>query len=393
MPNFTPQLRLMYLASVLLAFLAASSAPTPLYRLYQEEWHFSSAILTVVFAVYAFGLLAALLTAGRLSDHVGRRPVLAIALVLEALSMGLFLCADGVPLLIAARLLQGVATGVATSVIGAALIDTDRERGPLLNSLSPLLGMACGALGSGLLAQYAPQPLHLVYAVLLGVFVLQAVSLVWVGETVSREPGALASLRPQLSIPRQARSALWQVLPVNTSVWAMGGFTLSLAPTVMRDATGNGSMLLGGVLVAALTLPGATAIYCLREAPPLWTLRLGTRFLLGGLLVFLLGMHLSRPEIIVLGTLTAGVGFGAGFLGAVRTVMPLADLHERAGLLAAFYTLSYLAFCVPALAAGFVARELGVIATTDGYGAAIVILCLFALVRMGSLESAPGASR
>ncbi|KPA94087.1 MFS transporter, partial [Pseudomonas asplenii] len=145
---------LVFLSITLLTFLAASSAPTPLYHLYQEALEFSAATLTLIFGVYALSLLAALLTVGSLSDYLGRRPVLFSALLLEIIAMGLFIAADGIPLLIAARVLQGFATGMATSALGAALLDRDNRKGPLVNSLAPLLGMACGALGASLLAEY-----------------------------------------------------------------------------------------------------------------------------------------------------------------------------------------------------------------------------------------------
>jgi len=141
---------LVFLAITLLTFLAASSAPTPLYHLYQEGLHFSAGTLTLIFGVYALSLLAALLTVGSLSDHLGRKPVIFAALVLNMLAMLLFIHADSVAWLIAARTLQGFATGMATAVLGAALLDTDRQQGPLVNSVAPLLGMACGAMGSRL---------------------------------------------------------------------------------------------------------------------------------------------------------------------------------------------------------------------------------------------------
>src|SRR6218665_159257 len=135
------------LASIVMSFLAASTAPSPLYGLYREMWGFSALMLTFVFAVYAFALLGGLLVFGALSHHLGRRPVLLAALLLELAALGLFWRADGVGWLIAARLLQGLATGIATATLSAALLDLDRERGALVNSVAPMLGMAVGALG------------------------------------------------------------------------------------------------------------------------------------------------------------------------------------------------------------------------------------------------------
>ncbi|WP_130909589.1 MFS transporter, partial [Pseudomonas sp. Sample_9] len=206
---------LWFLAITLLSFLAASTAPTPLYHLYQDQLHFSAAMLALIFAVYAFSLLAALLTVGSLSDHLGRKPVIFSAVLLNALAMLLFIYADSVSWLIGARVLQGFATGMATAVLSATLLDTDRQQGPLVNSVAPLLGMALGGLGCGLLAEFAPAPLQLTYWLLLALFMLQGVYVWRLPESVSRQGGALASLRPTLHVPVQARSTLWRVLPLN----------------------------------------------------------------------------------------------------------------------------------------------------------------------------------
>ncbi|WP_338493082.1 MFS transporter [Pseudomonas trivialis] len=373
---------LVFLAITLLTFLAASSAPTPLYHLYQEGLHFSAGILTLIFGVYAMSLLAALLTVGSLSDYLGRKPVIFAALVLNMLAMLLFINEGSVAWLIAARTLQGFATGMATAVLGAALLDSDRQQGPLVNSVAPLLGMACGAMGSSLLVEFAPLPTQLIYCTLLLLMVLQAVYVWRLPESVSRIPGALASLRPTLHVPPQARRALWLSLPVDVAVWAMGGFYLSLAPSLVRAATGSTSNLIGGGLVAVLTLSGALMILTLRNRPADKVLRLGAGLLVIGVALILMAVHSASLPLFFIATLIAGSGFGAGFLGALRSVVPLALPHERAGLMSAFYVLSYLAFCLPSLLAGNLIHSFGLIATTDGYGAVLILLASGALAAL-----------
>lgn len=379
---------LVFLAITLLTFLAASSAPTPLYHLYQEGLHFSAGMLTLIFGVYALSLLAALLTVGSLSDHLGRKPVIFAALVLDMLAMLLFIHEDSVAWLIAARTLQGFATGMATAVLGAALLDTDRQQGPLVNSVAPLLGMACGAMGSSLLVEFAPLPTQLIYWTLLALMLLQALYVWRLPETVGRIPGALASLRPTLHVSPQARRALWLSLPVDVAVWAMGGFYLSLAPSLVRAATGSTSNLIGGGLVAVLTLSGALMIFTLRNRPADKVLRLGAGLLAIGVTLILTAVHSASLPLFFIATLIAGSGFGAGFLGALRSVVPLALPHERAGLMSAFYVLSYLAFCLPSLLAGNLIRSFGLIATTDGYGAVLILLSLGALIALLLQDSA-----
>src|SRR5712675_2571926 len=151
------------LASITVSFLAGSSAPTPLYPLYQAEWGFSPVAVTFVFGIYAIGVLGALLVAGRLSDYVGRRPVLIVATAVQAGTMFLFAFADGLSTLIAARVIQGLSTGAAISAVGAGMMDVDKVRGAVANSVAPATGTALGGVLAGLMVHYLPAPTHLVY--------------------------------------------------------------------------------------------------------------------------------------------------------------------------------------------------------------------------------------
>jgi len=375
-------------ASILLTYLAASTAPSPLYALYREAWGFSALTLTLVFSTYAFTLLAALLVFGALSDFRGRREVIIVSLGLEFASLLVFRHADSVGWLIAARALQGVATGIATSVLSAGMQDLHRERGALLNSIAPLLGMGAGALGAGALAQFAPAPTRLVYDVLLALLAAQALAAFWLPETVTRRAGAIAAMRPQLAVPKRARATLWQVLPVNTAQWALGGFYASLAPSLARIVTGLHSPLLGGAVVAALVLSGAIAVLLVRTRPARVALAGGTVALVLGLGVTLAGVQWHSTAAFFAGSLIAGLGFGSAFNGTLRSLVPLAEPHERAGLMSTFFVLSYLAFSVPAIAAGLVAGRVGLQAASLGYGLLLVALAGVALAMMARRQDA-----
>ena len=178
-------------ASITVFFLAGSAAPTPLYAFYQREWGFSPIITTVVFGVYALAVLTALLIVGSLSDHIGRRPVLLAAIAVQAATMLLFATADSVTLLLAARIVQGLATGAAVGAVGAGLVDLHRSRGTLANAVAPITGTATGAIGAGLLVQYLPDPAHLVYLILFGIFIVQ-----WIGRGPDGRVGHAQARRP-----------------------------------------------------------------------------------------------------------------------------------------------------------------------------------------------------
>lgn len=361
---------------ILLSFLAASSVPSPLYALYREMWGFSPVVLTIVFASYAVALLLALLVFGALSDFRGRREVVMGSLVLEIGALVLFWRADSVQWLLAARILQGVATGIATSALGAGLVDLHRDRGSLINGVAPMLGLGVGGLGASLLVQFAPAPTRLVFDILLLVFVLLLVAAAFLPETAARRPGAWRSMRPQVSVPRGARATMLRVLPVNTAQWALGGFYFSLGPTLARTLVGQGGPVVGGVMIAALTLASATAVALVRRTAPPLAIRYGAAALAAGVLVSLAGLQGAWPAVALLGTVIAGAGFGSAFSGSLRSLVPLAAPHERAALMAGFFASSYLAFSLPAILAGLLTSRIGLQATALGYGGAIALLAL-----------------
>ena len=247
--------------AMMVLFMYAAAAPTPLYRVYQAKWGFSAATLTAVFAIYVLFLVVTLLTADSLSDHVGRRPLMMAGIVLGVVACVLFLVANGVGLLFAARALQGIAVGVGLNTLGAVLMDLrpTSSLAPLLSSVSPNVGLATGALLTAILVQYGSVPTDLVWYLLLAAFA---------------------------------------------------------AVTIAAIETGTAAALL-------------------------------------------------------LGTGIAGLGFGPAFLGAYRTVVALAAPGDRAGLIAAIFTVSYLSMGLPALIAGIVDTQVGLHGTALVYSAAV----------------------
>jgi MFS family permease len=365
--------------SMLVSLLAAASAPTPLYRVYQSDWGFSPIAITVIFGVYALAVLGALLTVGSLSDHVGRRPVLLSAVALQVVSLVVFATAGSVSALLVARVVQGLSTGAAIGALGAGLLDLDRAKGTVANGVGAVSGTAAGAIGSGLLVQFLPAPTRLVYVVLIVIFVLQGVGVALTRETATPKAGALASLRPQLAVPAGARRPLLFVAPALVAVWALAGFYGSLGPTLVRVVVGSNSVVLGGLSLFALAGSAAVTLFFIRSAAPRTVMLLGTSSLVVGVAITLLAITHASATGFFVGTVIAGVGFGAGFQGALRTVLPLAAMHERAGVLSAIYVVCYLALGLPAVAAGFLVVHLGVLTTAREYGVVVMVLAAVAL--------------
>ena len=359
--------------AMMVLFMYAAAAPTPLYRVYQEKWGFSAATLTAVFAIYVLFLVVTLLTFGSLSDHIGRRPLIITGIVVFAVACVLFLVANGVALLFAARALQGIAVGVGLNTLGAVLMDL-RPRSslaPLLSSVSPNVGLATGALLTSILVQYGPTPTQLVWWLLLAAFAAAFVLVVAMRESGTARPGALASLRPRLSVPRPARGAFARAVSALVAVWALGGFYLSLGPNLAAELARSHNLMWGGAVAFLLTGVGAAAAVAVRNVRPATVMLGGCLALMVGAGVSVAAIETGSAAVLLLSTGLAGLGFGPAFLGAYRTVVALAAPAERAGLIAAIFTVSYLSMGLPALIAGLVDTQVGLHSTALVYSAAV----------------------
>ena len=362
------------LTSLLVTLLAGSSAPTPLYATYQAQWGFSAVTITVIFGVYAVAVLASLLVFGSLSDHVGRRPVLLAALVLQAGVMVLFATASGVSVLLAARVAQGLATGAAVGAIGAGLVDLHAGRGPVANAAGAMAGTASGALGSALLVQWLPDPTELVYFVMTAIFLLQAAAVVAIAETSPRVPGARRALRPTLALPRRVRGALAIAAPSLVAVWALAGFYGSLGPSLAGLVGDSHSTILGGASLFVLAGSGALTVVAFHRVDPRTFALAGTALVIVGVLTVLWSVSAHDVTAFFVGTAVAGSGFGAGFQGGLRTIVPLAGPAERAGVISLAYVVCYLAMGLPAILAGVLVVHGTVTATAQEFGAAVIAL-------------------
>jgi len=367
-------------ASITVSFLAGSSAPTSLYPLYQREWGFAPITVTVVFGVYALAVLGALLITGRLSDYIGRRPVLIAATLVQAGAMVVLGTAGGVWGLIFGRVLQGLAAGAAVAAVGAALIDFDRESGTVANSIAPITGIATGALIGGLMVHFLPAPTHLVYAAFGAIFVLQCAGVALTRETISPQPGALASLKPQFAVPTVVRAPLLLAIPVIIAAWSLAGLYGSLAPALMKGRFGLDASLFGGTALFVLAIAGASAVLLLHKKQARTMMSFGAAGLIAGMGAVLAAMSFQFVGLFFLGTALAGMGFGAGFQGAIRSFVPLALPHQRAGVLSVAFVISYLAMGLPAVAAGLSVTEgHSILATARVFGGAVILLAALAL--------------
>ena len=378
-------------AAILFLVFASNTAASPLYRVYQAQFGFSATILTALFAAYILVLVVTLLVFGSLSDYVGRRRVITAGLAAGAVGCALFLIAHGVGSLFAARALQGLAVGLISGAASAALLDLRPDGGaaPLVSSAAPTGGQALGAIGTSALAQYAPAPTHLVWWLLLGAFVIGIPAVLAMQEPGRARPGAIGSLRPRVTVPREARGAFAVAAPGLVAVWALGGFYLSLGPSLAAQLLHSENLLWGGVLIFLLTGLGAAASAGFRKTNPPTVMLGGCLALVTGALITFAAIETTTSAVLLVGTAVAGLGFGPAFMGAYRAVVALAPSDDRAGLITAVYVVSYLATSIPAAIAGIATSQYGLHDTALVYSLAVAALAAagvgsFLVRRMGA---------
>lgn len=374
--------------ALMLCFLQfATAAPSPLYGIYQHAWHFSPIMLTAVYASSSLALLVTLLFVGSLSDHVGRRPVLLTAALIELAAMIVFVQASGVAWLFVARVLQGVATGAASGAISAMMIDLQppgSRLGALMTNVAASGGIALGALGTGLLVQFAPSPTKLVFWILIAVFFALSVIVYVMPETVADDGQWKASLPPKVSVHPDVRGAFLALVPSIVATWALGGLYLSLGPSIVTALSPKTSHLVAALVIVALNGSGVTVAVLGRAWTPERSIYLGSGLLIAGMALAILALNQRQTALFFLATVVAGAGFGPSFSGALRTLTGLAPAQARAEIVTAIYVASYLGLSVPAVIAGVSVAHAGLFPTAYGYGVGVIVLTAAAV--LGSLR-------
>ncbi|MFD9736585.1 MFS transporter [Umezawaea sp. NPDC059074] len=368
------------ISAAMVAILVAAGSPTPLLPIYEKAWGFPPWMLTLAFGVYAIALLIAILVVGSLSDHVGRRPVMVGALGLELVAMVVFLVAPSIGWIVVGRVVQGIATGAASSTLSAAVVelapDHRKKLGALMTGMAPLAGLGIGALFAGVLAQFASDAAFAVWLVLVVVMAAGTVFTLVTPETATPKPGALASLVPRVSVPPRVRTLFASTLPGMIGVFMTMTLYMGLVPTVLAAVFKISSPLVGA-LGAFVAFGAGTVVSAFTSAVHPRRLRLlGATGLAVGAILFVGSVGTVSLPLLWGAALFGGAGLGAFFSGATRGLVPEVEPHERAGLFATLYLVAYLAMGVSAIVAGLFVGVVGVTTMAIGFG---VILALVAL--------------
>ena len=377
----------------LVATLAAAGAPSPLLIVYQQRYGIPDAGLTGALVLYILPAAAALLCCGRLSDHLGRRPVAVMALALPAAGCLVLTQVHGLPTLLAGRALQGVGTGLGTSALGAYVTDLQPDGRPWLaaavTSGGPTAGLALGALVSGALVDSGPAPRTLVYLVFVAILTLAAVGVIAAPETRRRTPGAVRSMSPTLAIPPGNAPVFVVACCCFVAAWALGGFYQALGPSLAARVLGHGSHLFGGVVVASMIGTSALGGPLTARAQARTGMLYGCATLVVGTLAILAGLQARSLAVFLAGGILAGLGFGSAFTGGMRRLLAVSLPDQRAGALSAAYLISYLGAAAPSFAAGLLTGPMGLNNVADAYGTFVIVLVLISIVATLTSRSRP----
>jgi MFS family permease len=340
--------------------LAFSAVPTPLYVIYQQRDHFSTLMITVVYAVYAIGVIGSLFLGGHVSDWVGRRRVLVPALAVNVLSAVLFIAVPSLPGLIIARVVSGVSIGLTTGTATAYLAELHVGAGGSPTGLRPqvvatasnLGGIGVGPLAAGLLAQFVPLPLVIPYVIFGGALVVLALLIAFAPETANR-PDPRPAWRPQrVAIPAHARGTFFAATGAAAAAFAVYGVFNSLMPGFLAGTMHETSYAVAGAVAFSAFAAGAVAQIALGRAGIATTLRVSVPVLFAGLALFTVGMWLPSLPVFVIGGIVTGAGGGLVFRGSLVAAASTAPPESRAEVLAGFFLGAYIGLSAPVIALG-----------------------------------------
>jgi MFS family permease len=393
-------LRLAFASAVvsLVAAFAAVGSTIPLFNIYRAEDGFTNAGISMTVVAYSAATLTTLLVLGRLSNHLGRRPISVASLVLLLLGCVLLLNVHDIGILIAGRLLMGLGAGLASSSITSYIVDAAPPRPAWLASVASsqtvMLGLAVGAIASGALVQFGPWPRELIFLVVIALLLASLALIVVSPETVTRMPGAWRSLRPRVYVPARVRGLLPVAAAVFLATWAAGAFYQAFVPALVEEQLHTSSPLIVGLVFAAYMASSVLGAPFGGRFAPAAAQRLGMIAFLVGMIGVIAAIATGRLALFIAATIVAGASQGIAISAATRGLLHGSTLADRAPIFSVIYLLSYSGATIPALIAGQLSNTFSLSQIALGYGALAFIATLFTVIAARNPRSdATGALR
>ena len=378
------------IAAAFLTVMAFSTLPTPLYALYQQRDGFATFLITVIFAAYGVGVMASLYFAGHVSDWLGRRRIILVAISVEIVAAVLFLVWPEVPGLIVARFVNGVGVGMLTATATAHLSELRAvarpEEGPAtsgtVSSFVNIGGLALGALVSGVLAQYVVAPLVVPYALFLVLLVVAAAAVALVPETVERQEERHAYRPQRVSLPSGSRPTFFAAGAGAFSAFAIFGLFTSLAPSFIAGTLHEPSRLVAGAVTFAVFGAAAVSQVLTVRVAPVRQLQLAVALMSLGLVAMATGVLVASLAVFVVAGILAGAGVGILFRASIAVAASLASGTSRGEILAALFLIAYAGMSVPVLLIGVALTVLPGTAVLVAFAAIVLVMVLVSGARM-----------
>lgn len=378
--------------------LGVSGLPAPLYGIYEATWHLSPLSTTIVFAVYAFAALGAVLVSGKISDVVGRKPVLLGAILAMIIGLGVFLIADNIALLLVARIIHGAAVGSIVVAAAAALLDLRPDHGLRSGQLSGVsfnIGMTVAIVGSSVLAQYAPHPLRTPYAVVAVVCVIVGAGVLALREPhTARTAGPIRISKP--SVPQAIRADFWFAALGAMASWSVLGVLLSLYPSLAAHQTHIDNLLFAGGVVGVTAFSAALAQLAATRVPARQAAIFGDSGMAVTLVLTVPVLLTHSWPLVFVAAALLGAAFGLGFGGSLRHLSTVVPADKRGETMSAFYLLAYTAMAIPTIVAGWAATRWSLDAVFPWFAGFVSLACLVAAavgIRSNSVAAKATASQ
>jgi MFS family permease len=370
-------------AFVFLTAMMGTTLPTPLYDIYQAEWHLSASMITLIYAVYAVGVLVTLLLAGQWSDLAGRRPIMAVSLACSALSTLVFILAHDVEVVLVGRILSGLSAGLMTPTATALLTEFDSSptgsRGSRVATAANMGGLGLGPLVAGLFAQYLPHPTSMVFEVYLVVLAAAGVCLFLIPETVRNRQRPTLRFAG-LSVPRRRRREFVAAGVAGFAAFALLGLFTSLAPDFLGGVLHESSHAVQGAVVSLLLMAATVAQLVLSRREGRRLVAPGLALFLAALALTVSALALASMALFLAGTIVGGIAVGAVFLGSIGTAGRLAPPARRAQVVSTFFVLCYSGLIIPVIGVGVTSGLFGDFPAVLGFSILISALCVYSLV-------------
>lgn len=384
-PRFSRGIAFVISSISLISVFFSAGIAIPLYNIFRVHDGITDSDLALTTVAYLGATALSLLLLGRLSNHLGRRPVVVSALAFTIMACLVLMQVHSLPVLITGRVLQGVACGLASTAAGAMVIDmAPRHQFPwlaaVITSSAPPFANPIGALFSGLLIEHGPSPRMLAFALTVGVISVLLVLVLFCPETVKRTPGAARSLVPHIQVPSGAGRTMIATGCGLVATWSFSGFYQAFAPGLTADYLGTSNAIMIAVVFGSIVVLSPVGGSLSGRLHPAFALRLGLVIFTITVIIIVWLLHLAAIVPFLLTSAFAGAAQGISNGGGMRSVMAQVPVGERAGTLATLYLVSYGGGALPGLAAGELSHFLSLPDIASCYAALVIVATVIAMI-------------